>query len=109
MNGRGFSTWFTGMHFHHGTKFQSSLTLNESKSVDVYVKNFKWGPLATSNLKQNLLHDVRFYTRFAKTWKHHFISKDLTCDKTWIQICTQNDDVTRHKSRHRVSFVSGYL
>ena len=26
-----------------------------------------WGPLATRNLKQNLLHDVRFYTRFAKT------------------------------------------
>ena len=42
MNGRGFSTWYTGMHFHHGTKFQSSLTLNESKSVDVYVKNFKY-------------------------------------------------------------------
>ena len=42
MNGRDFSTWYTGMHFHHGTKFQSSLTLNESKSVVVYAKNLKF-------------------------------------------------------------------
>ena len=68
-----------------------------------------WGPLATSNLNQNLLHDVRFDTRFTKTWKHHFTSNDLTCDKTWIQICTKNDDVTRHKSRHGVSFATRYL
>ena len=90
-------------------KFTQHITQKYSRNVTY------WGPLATSNLKQNLLHDVHFYTRFskiihfAKTSKHHFSRNDLICDKTWIQICTQNDDVTRHKSYRGVSFASGYL
>ena len=83
--------------------FYTSQGLNAAES-----RTSKWGPLDPSNLKDDLSGDVRFYTHFAKTSKNHFTSNDLTCDKTWMQICTQNDDITRHKSRNGVSFASGY-
>ena len=68
----------------------------------------QWGPLDPSNLKQNLSKSVCIFTSFQKFTRFTKTSTDLNCDKTWIQICTQNDDVTSLKSRLALSFASGY-
>ena len=88
-------------------------SLSENNTTQCW--RFKISHLDTSSLKQNLSKSMCIFTSFqkstgfTKTWKHHFTSNDLTCDKTWIQNCTQNDDVTTHKSRHGVSFCFRWL